>query len=389
MPSRRAARAAERERATGNERLGRLIQEALDRRNGIGDLDIFELPIVVTCRDLLANTIGQMPLVAYRNGQPVPDQPPIVVRPDPSESRRDTMVRLVNQLTGPGYAWIIPTARYADGLAAAVRVVDAGDAAGIYDPRGQLVDVIWEGEHYDPSLDEACLVRYRYRQAGAPADCGPLGDCRRVVEYLAALWQMAGSFWEAGFPSIALSIAQPLNETQRKETKAALLAAFSRRHEPAVIDRGGTLEPIGTNALESQLVESIGTANAEVARVFQIMPSLVNVMSQGALTYSTTEGELRKWLALGLGAFMNSIESCWSDLLPNGQSVQFDSSVLLRTDLAGRYAAYSMALGRWLTVEEVRAAEGLPWPAPSPLDAKALTVSPFADPIPQLQGAPA
>ncbi len=388
MPSRRAARAEARAR-DDDARLGRLIQEAIDRRNGIGDLDIFELPIVVTCRDLLANTIGQMPLIAYRGGQPVPDQPPIVVRPDPTESRRDTMVRLVNQLTGPGFAWIIPTAWFADGLPSTVRVVDAGGAAGIFDPRGQLVDVIWEGEHYDPMLDEACLVRYRYRQAGAPADCGPLGDCRRAVTWLAALWQMAGSFWEAGFPSIALVLEQALTTTQKAETKRAMLDAFARRHEPAVIDRGGQLQPVGVNALEAQLVESINTANAEVARVFQIMPSLVNVMSQGALTYSTTEGELRKWLALGLGAFMNPIEACWSDLLPNRQSVQFDSSVLLRTDLAGRYAAYSVALGRWLTVEEVRAAEGLPWPAPSPLEAKALTVSPFADPTPQLQGATA
>ncbi len=383
VPSRRrAARAAARE--DGNVRLGKLIQEAIDRRNGIGDLDIFELPIVVACRDLIANTIGQMPLVNYRGSQPLADQPPVVLRPDPSESRRDTMVRLVNQLSGPGYAWIIPTAWYADGITpAAVRVVDAADAAGIFDTRGQLVDVIWEGEHYDPSLDQACLTRYRYRQVGAPADCGPLGDCRRAVTWLAALWQMAGSFWEAGFPSIALVVEQALSGQQKKDAKDSMLAAFARRHEPAVIDRGGTLTPVGVNALEAQLVESINAANAEVARVFQVMPSLVNVISQGALTYSTTEGELRKWLALGLGAFMNPIESCWSDLRPAGQTVQFDSSVLLRTDLAGRYAAYSVALGRWLTVDEVRAAEGLPpWPAPSTQDVKALTVSPFADPIP-------
>jgi Phage portal protein len=377
---RRAARA---EPVPGNVRLGRLIQEAIDRRNGIGDLDIFELPIVVTCRDMIANTIGQLPLINYRAGRPTGDQPPIAVRPDPTETRRDTMVRLVNQLTGPGFCWVIPTAWYVDGVTpAAVRVVDGAEAAGIWSPRHELVDVVWNGEHYDPALGEVHLIRYRITDSGAPADCGPLGACRQAITWLAALWQMAGSFWEAGFPSIALVVEQALSTPQKTEAKQAMMAAFARRHEPAVIDRGGSLQPVGVNALEAQLVESINMANAEVARVMQMMPSLVNVIAQGSLTYTTTEGELRKWLALGLGAFMTPIEACWSDLRPGGQQCRFDSSELLRTDLAGRYSAYSVALGRWLTVEEVRAAEGLDWPPPSPLDAKALTVSPFADPIP-------
>ena len=332
MPSRRrAARAAQREVVAGNERLGRLIQDALDVRNGIGDLDVFELPIVVACRDLIANTIGQLPLVNYRGNLPTGDQPPIVIRPDPNETRRDTMVRLANQLTGPGYAWVFPTTWYADGVtAASVRVVDAAEAHGMFNPRNELVNVIWEGNHYDPALREAHLIRWRIPSSGLTLDCGPIGGCRRVVEYLAALWQMAGSFWEAGFPSVALVIEQALTSTQRTEAKQAMMASFARRHEPAVIDRGGTLESIGTSPVESQLVESIAAANAEVARVFGLMPSMVNVQSVGSLTYSTTEAELRKWLALGLGAFLTPIEACWSDLRPYGQNVQFDTARLLR-----------------------------------------------------------
>lgn len=345
-----------------------MIQDAIDRRNGYGDLDPFELPIVVACRDLIANTVGQLPLVNYRGNLPTPDQPPVVLRPDPTETRRDTMVRLANQLTGPGFAWVFPTTWYADGVTpASVRVVDAAEAAGIWSPRNELVDVIWEGEHYDPALREVHLIRWRIAGSGAPSDCGPLGGCRRVVEYLAALWQMAGSFWEAGFPSVALVLEQALTTTQKTETKEAMIAAFARRHEPAVIDRGGSLEAIGTNAVESQLVESIAAANAEVARVFGVMPSMVNVESAGALTYSTTEAELRKWLALGLGAILTPIEACWSDLRPLGQTVQFDTSRLLRTDLMQRYSAYSIAADRWLTISEIRATEGLPWPPPEPL----------------------
>ena len=381
MFGRSSARAKANEpRPGGNERIGALIQEALDRRNQIGDVDVLDLPIVVACRDLIANTVGQLPLVNYRGGLPTNTQPPVVVRPDPTETRRDTIVRLVNNLTGPGYAWVFPTSYLADGNPASVRVVDAGEAAGIWDQRGQLTDVIWEGEHYDPSLGQAHLIRWRITTAGAPGDCGPLGGCRKVVTYLAALWQMAGSFWEAGFPSIALMIEQTLSTTQRREAKQSMLDAFARSNEPAVIDRGGRLEPLGSNAVESQLVESIGMANAEVARVFGVFPSLANIAANSSLEYSTTEGEFRKWLALGLGAFLTPIEACWTDLRPYGQTVQFDSSRLLRTDMAARYAGYSVALGRWLTAQEIRASEGLSWPPPSPLDASPLTSAAFADP---------
>jgi len=388
MPGRRrAARAAERERVDGNVRLGRLIQDAIDQRTGLGDLDIFELPIVVACRDLIANTIGQLPLVNYRANLPTDTQPPIVMRPDPCETRRDTMVRLVNQLTGPGYVWVFPTTWYADSVTpATVRVVDAGEAHGIWSARGELTDVIWEGVHYDPAMGEVHLIRWRIPNSGAPADCGPIGGCRRAVEYLAALWQMAGSFWEAGFPSVAVMIEQALTSTQRQEVKEAVMASWTRRHEPAVVDRNGRLEAIGASPLEAQLVESIASANAEVARVFGVMPSLVNVASAGSLTYSTTEAELRKWLALGLGAFMTPIESCWTDLRPFGQTVQFDTSRLLRTDLMQRYSAYSIGIDRWLTAPEIRAAEGLAWPPPVPLantgpEMSTLDTAPAAPPV--------
>ena len=48
----------------------------------------------------------------------------------------------------------------------------------------------------------------------------PLGECERAVAYFAALWEMAGSFWEAGFPSIAYVVEQALNKVTRDEVKA-------------------------------------------------------------------------------------------------------------------------------------------------------------------------
>lgn len=368
--------------------MSRLIDDAVSRRLNGDDLTAWELPVVVASRDLLANTVAQLPLVTYRNGLPLNPQPSVTIRPDPFEPRWLSMHRWTNNLTRHGYVWLVPTAWDGAGWPVAVEVVDAANVAAAFDPSGhRLVDCWYQGRRLAP-YDDVIWCPWR---VDGPGQLGtaPIGTCWRAVEYLAALWQMAGSFWEAGFPSIALVIEQALSATQRTETKQSLIGSLRRRHEPVVVDRGGTLVPIGSNAVDSQLVESIAVANAEIARAFGIVPSLLNVASTDSLTYSTTEGELSRWLKLGLGQYLARIEGAWSDLRPAGQVVRADTSELLRTDLAARYEAYGLGVGRWLTVDEIRHAESLPpltraqlaaLPAPTAPTA-ALPAAPFTDPV--------
>ena len=135
-----------------------------------------------------------------------------------------------------------------------------------------------------------------------------------------------------------------------------LLESFSRRHEPAVIDNGATLEPVGTNAVESQLVESMAWANAEIARGFGVMPSIVNVGGGDSLTYSTTEGEFTKWRAIGLGPYLTRIEGAFTDLMWHGTVAAFDTAELVRPDLATQGQYLNLATGGqpWLTPDEAR-----------------------------------
>ena len=234
---------------------------------------MYDLPIVVACRDLISNTVSQCPMYAYGpDGQPRRDQPAILARPDPSELRYVTMTRLVMNLTGPGYVWLQPTAFYANDYPAAVRVIDASDAAPIWDSTGRrMEEVVYQGVRYPQGADGIIWLPYSVpvRHPGSPG-LSPLLAAERAITYLAALWEMCGSFWEAGFPSVAYVVEQALNATTRGEVKASMLESFRRRHEPTVVDRGGQFQQLGNSAVESQLVESIAVANAEVARVYGI-----------------------------------------------------------------------------------------------------------------------
>ena len=339
-----------------------IISDALDKRLGYGDLTAWELPIVVACRDLLADTVAQLPLVAYRGSTPVPRQPPMLTRPDPAEPRWQSLAHLVHQMTGHGYAWLMPIGFLADGYPAAVRVLDAATVAAEFDPSGRIETVWYEGTRYEPGRDGIVWSPYRVTARGT-LGTSPLGDCWRAVEYLAALWQMAGSFWEAGFPSLAIVIEQALNATQRKEIKDETIAAWRRRHEPSVFDRNARLEPVGSNAVDSQLVESIAVANQEIARAFGMAPSLVNVAGGDSLTYSTTEQEFARWLKLGLGGWTMRIGAAFSEFTPYGVDVRCDTSALLATDVATRLDYYDRlhALGV-LEAGDIAAAEGLSIP---------------------------
>jgi phage portal protein BeeE len=334
-----------------------MISEVVDARYSSGDLTPWELPIVVACRRVLADTIAQFPLVAMTNGQPRTPQPPVVVRPDPGEPAWLTKSRIVDNLTRAGHCWLKPVAFAADDWPTAIRVIDGERGAAQYDADGRVIEVSIGGETFGigPTRGEVIWVPYQVARAGSPGD-PPCRDCWRAMEYLAALYDMAGSFWEAGFPSIALMIARRLDPDDARKLKDQLLTSWGRRHEPTVIDNGATLAPVGTNAVDSQLVESMAWANAEVARAFGVMPSIVNVAGGDSLTYSTTEGEFTKWRAIGLGPYMTRIEAAFTDLMWLGTVANFDTTNFVPTDMAtqGVYFSQALAGAPWLTVDEVR-----------------------------------
>lgn len=356
------SRRERRQIARAEARIRELIDEARSRRLVGTAMSPWELPIVVACRQLLADTVSQLPLVSMRHRMPIPQQPAVVVRPDPFEPRWLTMARVVDNLTGWGHVWIVPTAWDAADWPLAVRVYDAAQGAPIFDAvTGELVEVSINAQRYTPGPDGVIWLPYQVPARGTVGQ-SPMARCWRAVEYLAALYEMAGSFWEAGFPSVALKVGIRLDDDDARNLKDQVLSSWARRHEPAVLDNGAEPVAIGSSAVEAQLVDSIAMANAEIARAFGVMPSLVNVAGGDSLTYSTTEGEFTKWLSVGLGPYLTRIEAAWSDLLPWGQVTRFDTAVLTRADLATRVAAYSTALAgaSWLTPDEVRDREGMP-----------------------------
>lgn len=352
--------------------LSTLIADAVARRADGRGITPWELPAVVACRNAIADALRQLPIVAMRGGRPRPDQPAVYRQPDPDEPRGRTLERIAYQLTGDGYCWLLittpatdplelaPTTRPLGGFAGAVRVLDANQAyVTERDAFGRPVTVadIAGTEH---RRGESIILVANAVRSSSELGASPIGQCWRAVDYLCALYDMAGSFWEAGFPSLAMVVEHRLSKAQADELKARLAGAWARRHEPAVIDNGASLESVGSSAVESQLVESIAVANAEIARAFGVPPSLVNIASGGSLTYATTEGEKRAWIAGSLGGYLTRIEEAFSMLGPTGTDARLQTKDWARGDpmLRANYYAAGIRDG-WFTPAEARDDEHL------------------------------
>jgi hypothetical protein len=171
--------------------LSSLVAQAVAARANGYRTSPYELPVVVACRGLIADTLAQLPLVAVKHRRPVEHQPPVFMRPDPAEPYGVTMTRIANALTGQaGHCWLLPTATDAAGWATAVQVLTADEVSTTFDASGRIATVEYQGRHLRPGLDIVWIAG----DVAARGDLGksPLERCRRAVDYLCALYDMAG-----------------------------------------------------------------------------------------------------------------------------------------------------------------------------------------------------
>jgi HK97 family phage portal protein len=334
-------------------------------------LDPFDLPTVVAGRQLIADTVAMLPMVGVAGRGRIDPTPALLRRPDPSEPYRQTLERIVNSMTGPhGCAWLdVITSGY-DGWPLAVEVIDPSRVTYELTPnRARLARVWVDGR--DRELSKIRLIPFR--SDPGPIGTSPLADIRIALDQLAAAFRFAATYYDAAAAVPPYAVVHPnrLTAAQASDHLDAWMTARAERR-PAMLSGGITLQTFNpTSAADALVLDAINYLDAAVARVLQIPPSLLNVVSQSALTYSTTLDERQRWLQLGLyPGYLARIEAAFSDLMVSGTSAVFDTSNLVRMDFAGRITAYAASIAAGIhTPAEVRALEGLP-------------VVPAADPAP-------
>jgi HK97 family phage portal protein len=263
-------------------------------------------------------------------------------------------------LTGAGRAWVLVTSWDAADRPASTKVLDPAQVAPELNELGEVIGCDWMGRHFAVPSEVVHVPNIvDHDQTGV----GPLQLCAAVFLQTAELYGFRGSYYsDGGVPSVKIVVPHRLTTDQANAERDAYVSSRLGRRIPAVVSGGTDVVPFTATAAEAELGAALDSASAEIARVFRVMPSLINVATAGSLTYSTTAEHFRAWLITGLQAYLMRVEGAYSDLLPRSQFARFDTAELLRSDFGAQVAAYSTALAGapWLTVDEVRAATGRP-----------------------------
>lgn len=326
--------------------------------------DAVSLGTVYRAMQVMGTAAGQLSLTVHRGAGEVPaDQIASVIKtPSVDMSRSDFIEQTVISLAATGNAfWMLHRA----GAAGAVVDIEPLNPAHVGIEKntntGRLT-YTYAGRRYSP---DSIRHMYLLKLPGQLRGLGPIQaaqvEIRGALELrdYSSLW-----FSESNIPSGVLTSDQVLTAEDAAAYRATWNSAGTDSENPSgvrVLGKGTTYSPLMLKPADAQWLESKQFSTTEIARLFGMPASLLLAAVEGnAQTYSNVEQDWIAFTRFTLMQYLRKIEESLTALVPHGQSVRFNIEALLRSDTKTRYESHAMALGRWMTVEEIRAIEGLP-----------------------------
>jgi phage portal protein BeeE len=350
---------------------------------GVNEANALGLSAIYRCVSIIAGAVAVLPWGEWRGTLELPPSR-LVDRPMASLTRRE-------------WAWRV-TATMALYNVAYLRHVGGTDSEGV---PASLVPVppanITPPARRAPGDFPGSLTTY---QIGAEqVDAALISPVRRGAwpdtgDQLGGLLQLArmswagalsaegyaSRYWQAGgAPTTVISTEAELTTGQADDIAGRWRDRRAQGPDwPAVLGKGASASPYGADPLTESAVEARRELVADVGRAFGVPSFLLNAPAGDSQTYRTTESEGMAFVRYTLADYIAAIEDLLSDLLPGARVMRMSTALLTRGEQQARYTAWQSALGAgWMTVDEVRAAEGLGplEPAAEPLPSQSLARS--------------
>ena len=336
--------------------------------------DVLALSSALACVRLLSGTIASLPLGVYRsvNGHDVPaaDHPlwRLLHRaPNPEQTVMDFWEGGTASLELKGNL-VARIARGVRGDIVALQPLAWDYLTVTRNASGALRYKIGDGEF---GADEVLHVR---GFGGAPEGglstialaCETFGAAKAVTKAASSL------FANGARPSGVLSL--PDGKTLTAEQRGVVEGLLQEKYlgainsgRPMLLDNGLTWQSLTINPDEAQMLESRKFSVEEVCRIFGVPPHMIGHTEKNSSWGTGIEQQTLAFQKFTLRPRLKRIETALEqqlltpDDIVRGVSIQFNLEGLLRADSAGRTAFYGSGLQNgWLTINEVRAKEGLP-----------------------------
>lgn len=333
-----------------------------------------QVPAVKRARDLIAGSLGTLPLVTIKPDLSV-DRASWLIQPEKDIPRSVTMTRTVEDLLYEGVAWWYITSFAWNSYPAQVIRLDPRSVDVAKDGR---VQVTLDGHRgiADQWPADSQLIRF-----DSPNDPLLIAGARAIRQCL--LLDAAAQRHAEGAPPLDYFTPadgiDPGNSDDVREILDAWQTARQARatgYVPAALK----YNIAGWNPEQLELAEQRQHAVLEIARVAGVDPEELGV-STTSRTYANQFDRRKAFLDFTLGGYRAAIEDRLSmgDVTPRGTVTRFDLDGFLRSDAKSRYEAAEIGIRVGaITPAEVREGEGKP----------AITGVPSGTPRPQEEPMP-
>ncbi|QJY51259.1 phage portal protein [Pseudonocardia broussonetiae] len=343
------------------------------------------------CSLLLSDLLGGVPWHAYRTRtgsevqQRLTPTPPFLEQPSPPDPRVVTFSSMALDLIWHGNAIALISSRSREGWPTSYLPVKAEDVQvkriGAYDgaplPIGTIAYLI--GGRWYPST-EVVHVKGPCRP-GALRGMGVLeqhlsGTLALATEQGRQARSLGTSAVPSGVLTVEDTVEEPLDQEEADVVKAGWLRS-QRDRTVAVLNARTKFEPLAWDPTETQLLDARKFSLHETALLFGLDPSWLGVAGD-SMTYSNIEQQAVNLVKFSLHGHLQRFEQTFTLHMPRGTEAKANLDAILRADTLTRYQAHALAIGRWLTDDEIRALENRP--PLTPAQRKAAAPAPPAPP---------
>lgn len=314
-------------------------------------LNALTVGTVAAGRQIIAGTVGRIPLFTEQRGLRMPNQPQLMQQPERGLARSTSITWLVDDLIFYPCAWWHVTDRDAYGWPTWVERVKQSDAR--LDADGRLIGI---GNR--PVKDEN-VIRF-----DSPTGEGLLAHAKKTIRRALAI-EIAAAFAEENpVPSIDLHDEGDTQLT-REQVNDLVEQWREARRKGGVAYTPKSVRATAMGAHSSQLlIDGRRALSLDLVRHMGLPAWAASTAVEGAtMTYDNRA--MRNWelIDLTLGPYLAAIADRLSlpDVTPRGWATRFDLDTLTRPDAKTRFETYAIGLDKgFIDQAYIDAQEGAP-----------------------------
>lgn len=335
---------------------------------GYGAADALSIPAVWRARQLISQSIGGMPLGAWRKDgtEELDPIPRLLDEPNLGEDRCSTVAAWVCDLLDHGNAFGVVAQRDAENHPVSVVPVSAS-RVWVRRVEGRVEYQIDGGVIYDRR--DVFHAKGTHR----PGDLRGMGVLEAGLSAIARMGQesaYASRAFTSGTPAGIVRVKDPDLPAGEPTDEPGYTSAHGIKKawhrdivsgDVAVLSDLVDFEPLAWTPSDAQMVEARQMSLVDAANLFNLDPYWLGA-SQVSAPYQNVQQAALQLSRFGLGFWITVLEAQFSRMLPRGTVARFNRDTILREESSVRADTWVKLLGAGVVaVDEVRQAEG--WPS--------------------------